>query len=817
MFDEFLGERGTFEESDYDEYVDGKPREDGIRDFLASRDIAIDRRRGHELGERKNELVQKLIHEEGVEAYDGLDRVPGGGARRRPAARRRLLEPQRRGRPARLGHHRVPRGARRRQRDRRAGPARQARARHVPRGRAPARRAPGPGRGVRGRAGRASRPAAPGSSATWSASTASATATRCASTAPTSSSTTWPSCSGDPHPAFTVEPWSVTEDALNLDVLAQSESVFALSNGHIGLRGNLDEGEPFGLPGTYLNGFYERARCRTPRPATATRRTARPSSTPPTASSSGCWSTTSRSTSATASCSPTRARSTCARACCAARSAGARRAGARSGSARPASSRSSSARSPRSATRSSRSTAARCASSPSPSSSPTSPARPQTDDPRAAAALRAPLVAEEQEVHDLRVVLVHRTRESGLRMAAGMDHVVEQLRRARDRRRGRAGPRPRLADRRARARRSRWSSPSSSPTAGRASDRSRPCATRSTPPWPRRGGPAGTGSSPSQREYLDAFWDRADVEIEGDGELQQAVRFALFHTLQAGARAERRAIPAKGLTGPGYDGHAFWDTETFVLPVLTYTHPDRRRRRAALAPRDARRAQGAREPSSAAGAAFPWRTIRGEECSAYWPAGTAAFHINADIADAVIRYVPPPATRSSRPAPGLELLVETARLWRSLGHHDHAGAFHIDGVTGPDEYSALVDDNVYTNLMAEQNLRAAADIAAAPLRTRRARSASTRRRSPAGATPRATCTSRTTERLRRPPAGRGLHRSRADGLRRARVPAAAALPVLPALPQAGGQAGRPRAGAAAARRPLHATRRRRATSPTTSR
>src|SRR5438876_11355541 len=76
-----------------------------------------------------------------------------------------------------------------------------------------------------------------------------------------------------------------------------------------------------------------------------------------------------------------------------------------------------------------------------------------------------------------------------------------------------------------------------------------------------------------QRAYLDDFWATADVELEGDTELQQAVRFALFHTLQAGSRGERRAIAAKGLTGPGYNGHAFWDTETFVLPVLTYTAP----------------------------------------------------------------------------------------------------------------------------------------------------------------------------------------------------------------------------------------------------
>jgi alpha,alpha-trehalose phosphorylase len=215
----------------------------------------------------------------------------------------------------------------------------------------------------------------------------------------------------------------------------------------------------------------------------------------------------------------------------------------------------------------------------------------------------------------------------------------------------------------------------------------------------------------SQRVYLDDFWAHADVEIDGDGELQQAVRFALFHTLQAGARAERRAIPAKGLTGPGYDGHAFWDSESFVLPVLTYTAPPAagdalRWRHATLDLAKERAATLGYQ-----GAAFPWRTIRGQECSAYWPAGTAAFHINADIADAVVRYVRASGDLEFEQGPGLELLVETARLWRSLGHHDHAGEFHIDGVTGPDEYSSIVDDNVYTNLMAEQNLRVAAEAA----------------------------------------------------------------------------------------------------------
>jgi alpha,alpha-trehalose phosphorylase len=214
-----------------------------------------------------------------------------------------------------------------------------------------------------------------------------------------------------------------------------------------------------------------------------------------------------------------------------------------------------------------------------------------------------------------------------------------------------------------------------------------------------------------QRAYLDDFWDRADVEIEGDAELQQAVRFGLFHILQAGARGEQRAVAAKGLTGPGYDGHTFWDTESFVLPVLTYTAP----RAAGDALRwRYRTLELALERASLLGlkgAAFPWRTIDGQECSGYWPAGTAAFHINADIADAVARYRAATDDEAFELEVGLELLVETARLWRALGHHDARGSFRIDGVTGPDEYSAIADNNVYTNLMAQRNLRAAADAA----------------------------------------------------------------------------------------------------------
>jgi alpha,alpha-trehalose phosphorylase len=212
-----------------------------------------------------------------------------------------------------------------------------------------------------------------------------------------------------------------------------------------------------------------------------------------------------------------------------------------------------------------------------------------------------------------------------------------------------------------------------------------------------------------QRQFLDDFWATGDVELDGDVELQQAVRFSQFQLLSAGARSEGRAIAAKGLTGSGYDGHCFWDTDFYVLPVLAYTFPN--------GAREALRWRHSTLPAAKvrarylglAGASFPWRTIHGEECSGYWPAGTAAFHINADIANAAIFYVRATDDQEFERDIGVELLVETARLWISLGHYDRHGRFRIDGVTGPDEYTAIVDNNLFTNLMARRNFVGAAE------------------------------------------------------------------------------------------------------------
>ena len=332
-------------------------------------------------------------------------------------------------------------------------------------------------------------------------------------------------------------------------------------------------------------------------------------------------------------------------------------------------------------------------------------------DPSAAAALSSPLRPVAADARGARVLLVHQTRASGLRMAAGMDHVIDgpagteiategagDLGRVLITAALEPGQRLRLVKFLAYG----WSSERSAEALR--NQVSAALAEARHTGW--------EGLLEAQREYLDDFWERADVELEGDLELQQAVRFGMFHALQAGARAEQRAIPAKGLTGPGYDGHTFWDTETFVLPLLTYASPhaagDALRWRHAtldLARERARRL-------GLAGAAFPWRTIRGQPSSAYWPAGTAAFHINADIANAVLRYQAATGDEKFERGTGLELLIQTARLWCSLGHHGTDGRFRINGVTGPDEYSAIADNDVYTNLMAQRNLRAAADAVA---------------------------------------------------------------------------------------------------------
>lgn len=515
------------------------------------------------------------------------------------------------------------------------------------------------------------------------------------------------------HEAFAVEPWRVRETMLDLDVLAQTESVFALSNGHIGWRGNLDEGEPHSLPGSYLNGVFEKRplpyaeagfgypesgetvinvtdgklirllvddepfdvrygdlvsheRVLDLRTGVLTRNVE--------------WTAP---TGRTVKVSSQRLVSFQQRAIA----------------------------------------AIRYQVEPVDGGSPTrivvqselvaNEQLPEfRGDPRVAAALDTPLRSEQCGTLGTRVALVHRTRASGLRVASGMDHELDapsdmatMLECTGDIGRLTVSvllkPGERLTVTKYVA--YGWSQQRSLPGMRAQVDAALAGARQAG--W--------DGLLTEQREFLDWFWRHADVELDGDPQVQQAVRFGLFHVLQAGGRAERRPMPAKGLTGTGYDGHTFWDSEIFALPVLTYTMPEAVAHalywRQSILPQARERARelGLR------GAAFPWRTISGPECSAYWPAGTAAFHLNADIAHAVMRYVDATEDVDFHRGAGLELLVETARLWYSLGHPDAAGRFRIDGVTGPDEYSAIADNNVFTNLMARHNLEDAADSALA--------------------------------------------------------------------------------------------------------
>ncbi|WP_293695913.1 glycosyl hydrolase family 65 protein [uncultured Agrococcus sp.] len=214
-----------------------------------------------------------------------------------------------------------------------------------------------------------------------------------------------------------------------------------------------------------------------------------------------------------------------------------------------------------------------------------------------------------------------------------------------------------------------------------------------------------------QAAWCEAFWERSDVEIEGEDELQQSARWCIFQTAQAAARADGAGVPAKGMSGSGYSGHYFWDTECYVLPFLTYTSPqwarNALRMRYLMLPAARRRAVQLAE----AGALFPWRTINGEESSAYYAAGTAQYHINADITYALGKYVRATGDDEFLQREGIDIAVETARMWATLGFWRHSSngveesTFHIHGVTGPDEYTTVVNDNLFTNVMARHNLR----------------------------------------------------------------------------------------------------------------
>ncbi|MDI6600258.1 MAG: glycosyl hydrolase family 65 protein [Thermoanaerobacteraceae bacterium] len=217
-----------------------------------------------------------------------------------------------------------------------------------------------------------------------------------------------------------------------------------------------------------------------------------------------------------------------------------------------------------------------------------------------------------------------------------------------------------------------------------------------------------------QKELLDEFWYSADIIIEGDEAIQQGIRFSMFSLLQSAGRDDRTNIAAKGLTGEGYGGHYFWDSDIYIFPFFLYTNPAQAKlflkfRYNLL---DAARERAA--DLGHKGALYPWRTINGPECSAYFPAGTAQYHIDADVAYTVKSYVDATDDKQFLCDMGAEIIFETARFWVSLGDFipTKGNKFCINCVTGPDEYTALVDNNAYTNYMARMNLAYAVSAAA---------------------------------------------------------------------------------------------------------
>ena len=499
---------------------------------------------------------------------------------------------------------------------------------------------------------------------------------------------------------YSVDPWRLTYRGLNEDAMGQMESLFSLANGHIGLRGSLDEGEPRQIPGTYINGVHEEIpmpyaergygypevgeavvnitdgklirlvlgdspfdirygtlleheQTLDMRAGTLDRNTEwiSPNGLGVRVRSRRLVSFTQRSVAAISyEVEPLDADLTVAlQSDLLANEPGAF----------------------------------------------------DSDDPRAGVLLQKPLIAQLAAARDTRATLVHRTDRSGLNVAAAMDHIIEvpdnskatieaggDLARYTVTARIPAGTTVRLVKLIGYG----WSHRRSAP-AMRDQAEAAVAVARLTS-W--------DGLVAEQREFLDDFWRRADVAIEGDAALQQAVRLSIFHVMQAGVRGEGQALGAKGLSGLGYDGHSFWDAETFALPMLTYTLPNAARDHLRWRHDTLDEARARARELGLAGASFPWRTITGRECSGYWPAGTAGFHINADIADATARYLAATQDTDFEADCGVELLVETARVWMSLGHYD-GDAFRIDGVTGPDEYTAIVDDNLYTNVMAQRN------------------------------------------------------------------------------------------------------------------
>lgn len=207
-----------------------------------------------------------------------------------------------------------------------------------------------------------------------------------------------------------------------------------------------------------------------------------------------------------------------------------------------------------------------------------------------------------------------------------------------------------------------------------------------------------------QKNHFEKFWDVSRVLIDSDEVRQEYMDYCLYALYCSAGRDGMTSISAKGLTGEGYEGHYFWDSEIYIFPFFLYTNPEIAKSLILYRYSKLESARKhARIMGHKSGALYPWRTITGSECSSHYPTGSAQYHINGDIALAFAQYWN--ATEDYSVLPEIcEVLLETARLWMDAGHYKD-GTFRIDAVTGPDEYTCIVNNNYYTNAGAAANLR----------------------------------------------------------------------------------------------------------------
>jgi beta-phosphoglucomutase family hydrolase len=220
-----------------------------------------------------------------------------------------------------------------------------------------------------------------------------------------------------------------------------------------------------------------------------------------------------------------------------------------------------------------------------------------------------------------------------------------------------------------------------------------------------------------------ARWRNADVVIDGDHELQRAFRFGLYHLISsADPDSDLVSVGARGLSGPGYKGHVFWDTEVFILPFFTYTDPPTARALLSYRYRTLDAARGRAASLGYRGALFAWESAdTGEDVTptvGIGPdgqevpilTGEQEHHVAADIAWAVWRYWEATGDDQFLQAKGAEIILETARFWASRAQRGDDGRDHIEKVIGPDEYHEGVRDNAFTNVMARWNIERALEL-----------------------------------------------------------------------------------------------------------